>query len=84
MSAQKLAEWMRARLTDPAHVAKTQAQTAETKVAAQLAAMQKRLDDALAARDAEREAAETQRNGESPYVIQLPGLDLVEELLVSA
>lgn len=54
MSAEKLVQWMRTRLTDPQAVAQRQAQTVEQKLQAKLDAMEKRFAEAEQARQAER------------------------------
>jgi len=61
MSATKLAEWMRARLTDPAHVARQQALTSEQKAFAKIAELEKRLDAERQARETEQQSTHEQR-----------------------
>jgi DNA repair exonuclease SbcCD ATPase subunit len=58
MSAEKLVQWMRTRLSDPNAVAQRQAQTVEEKLRAEMKALQDRLDKTEQDRVEERKQAE--------------------------
>lgn len=63
MSAEKLVQWMRTRLSNPEAVVQRQQQTAEQKFQAELDAIRKQLADSEQRREAEAQAARDAREG---------------------